>query len=42
MVTGYIVEHTNVTQSIEFAFTVSEACINKFITGFEKMVRANV
>ncbi|MGD9385515.1 MAG: hypothetical protein PVF28_03110, partial [Thioalkalispiraceae bacterium] len=25
MVTGYIVEHTNVTQSIEFAFTVSEA-----------------
>ena len=42
LVTGYIVEHTNVTQSIEFAFTVSQGCIKKFITAFEKMVRANV
>ena len=42
LVSGYIVEHTDVTQSIEFAFTVDKACINKFIESFEKMVRANV
>ena len=42
LITGYIVEHTNVTQSIEFAFTVTKACMQKFIESFEKMVRANV
>ena len=42
LVTGYIVEHTNVTQSIEFAFSVSKNCISTFIKAFEKMVRANV
>jgi len=42
LVTGYIVENTNVTQSIEFAFSINKACINTFITSFEKMVRANI
>jgi hypothetical protein len=42
LVSGYIVEHTDVTQSIEFAFTVNTACVNKFIESFEKMVRANI
>ena len=42
LVTGYIVENTNVTQSIEFAFAVSKECIQKFIDAFEKMVRANI
>ena len=42
LVVGYIVEHTNVTQSIEFAFVVDASCIKKFITSFEKMVRANI
>ena len=42
LITGYLVEHTNVTQSIEFAFMVSKAGINKFISDFEKMVRANI
>jgi hypothetical protein len=42
LVSGYIVEHTNVTQSIEFAFTASSACLKKFIDSFEKMVRANI
>ena len=42
LVTGYIVEHTNVTQSIEFAFSISNKCIKTFISAFEKMVRANV
>ena len=42
LVTGYIVENTNVTQSIEFAFSIDKKCINTFINSFEKMVRANV
>ncbi len=42
LVTGYIVEHTNVTQSIEFAFLVSDKCIKTFIDAFAKIVRANV
>jgi len=42
LVTGYIVENTNVTQSIEFAFSIDAACINAFINSFEKMVRANI
>ena len=42
LVTGYIVENTNVTQSIEFSFTIDKTCINSFINSFEKMVRANV
>jgi len=42
LITGYLVEHTNVTQSIEFAFMVSKTGINKFISDFEKMVRTNI
>ena len=42
LVTGYIVENTNVTQSIEFAFSIDTECAKDFINSFEKMVRANV
>lgn len=42
LVTGYVVEHTNITQSIEFAFVVSGKCIATFINAFEKIVRVNV
>lgn len=42
LVMGYIVEHTNVTQSIEFAFTVGKTCLREFIISFENIVRASV
>lgn len=42
LLTGYIVEHTQVTHSIEFAFSISKAEAIKFSEAFEKMVRASV
>lgn len=42
LVSGFIVEETNVTQSLEFAFPVSKTSAKKFLSAFEKMVRANI
>ncbi len=42
LVSGYIVEDTHVTQSIEFAFNAPLKEVKKFVSAFEKMVRANV
>ena len=40
--TGYLVEQTEVTHSLEFSFNLELAKITKFVKAFEKMVRANV
>ena len=42
LVSGFIVEETNLTQSIEFAFSVSKDIASQFVTDFEKMVRSNI
>ena len=42
LVSGFIVEETNVTQSIEFAFTVSKQTASQFVADFEQMVRSNI
>jgi len=42
LVSGFIVEETNVTQSIEFAFTVSKQTASQFVADFEHMVRSNI
>lgn len=42
LVCGYIVEDTNVTQSLEFAFTATQETVKVFVSAFEKMVRANI
>jgi len=40
--TGYIVEQTDVTHSLEFSFNLDLKKITKFAKEFENMVRANV
>lgn len=42
LVCGFIVEETNVTQSLEFAFSASRDTVDKFMRAFEQMVRANI
>ena len=42
LLTGYLVEHTQVTHSIEFAFSIRKKDIKKFVGDFEKMVRSSV
>jgi hypothetical protein len=42
LVSGYIVEETDFTQSIEFAFTVSKQTASQFVADFEQMVRSNI
>ncbi len=42
LTSGFITEVNNVTQSIEFAFTVTVDALKTFVTAFEKMVRANI
>lgn len=42
LIAGYIVEETQVTQSIEFGFCVDRHTLTRFIAQFEQMVRANV
>ena len=41
LVSGYIVEESDLTQSLEFAFSVSHKIASQFVTAFEKMVRKN-
>ncbi len=40
--TGYIVEQTDVTHSLEFSFKIGLLKITSFVKDFEKMVRANI
>ena len=40
--TGYLVEHSQVTHSIEFAFRVTAAELEQFSQQFQSMVRSNV
>lgn len=42
LLTGYLVEHSQVTHSIEFAFQIEKNVVADFITKFEKMVRKNI
>lgn len=42
LVCGYIVEDTNVTQSMEFAFSAPTDSVKNFVTEFEQMVRKNI
>ncbi len=40
--TGYLVEQTEVTHSLEFSFNLDLKKISKFVKDFEQMVRANI
>ncbi len=42
LLTGYLVEHTQVTHSIEFAFSMTKHDAKKFAVDFEKLVRSCV
>lgn len=42
LLTGYIVEHTEVTHSLEFAFRLTKTKIQEFADQFRAMVRANI
>ena len=42
LVCGFIVEETNLTQSLEFAFSVSKEMASQFVADFEQMVRSNI
>ncbi len=42
LLTGYLVEQTDVTHSLEFSFTLDTKKVTTFVKAFEKMVRANI
>lgn len=42
LLTGYIVEQTDVTHSLEFSFKIELPKITSFVKDFEKMVRTNI
>ena len=42
LVSGFIVDESNLTQSMEFAFCVSKDSASQFVADFEQMVRRNI